>query len=186
MLIYQVLTRLWRNGKFSGFDSGSFDYFRSLGITHIWYTGIIRHSGGKPWVKGDIGSPYSISDYYDVNPYLADNEQERMAEFEQLVRSTHAAGLKVIIDFVPNHVAPDYADANGGIKTLHRYDYDWSDTDKIDYSDRQNWDRLLSIIRFWADKGADGFRCDMAELVRLISGDILSSPPSSRTPGSNS
>ena len=165
MVIYQVLTRLWRSGKMSGFDSGCFDYFRSLGVTHIWYTGIIRHSAGKPWVKGEIGSPYSISDYYDVNPYLADNEYERLFEFEQLVRRTHAAGLKVIIDFVPNHVAPDYADAHGGIKTLHRYDYDWSDTDKIDYSDRANWDRLLAIIRFWADKGVDGFRCDMAELV---------------------
>ena len=165
MVIYQVLTRLWRSGRFSGFDSDSFDYIRSLGVSHIWYTGIIRHSAAKPWVKGDIGSPYSICDYYDVNPYLADNEQERVGEFEQLVRRTHAAGFKVIIDFVPNHVSPDYSDSHGGIMTLHRYDYDWSDTDKIDYSCRDNWDRLLAIIRYWADKGVDGFRCDMAELV---------------------
>ena len=165
MLIYQVLTRLWRSGKMSGFDQASFDYFRSLGVSHVWYTGIIRHSTGKPYVKGGIGSPYSIIDYYDVNPYLADNPDDRMGEFEDLVRRTHEAGLKVIIDFVPNHVSPDYSDAHGGLQTLHRCDYDWTDTDKIDYDRPDNWDRLLAIVRYWASKGVDGFRCDMAELV---------------------
>ena len=165
MLIYQVLTRLWRSGKMSGFDQASFDYLRSLGVSHVWYTGIIRHSIGKPYVKGGLGSPYSIIDYYDVNPYLADNPDDRMGEFEDLVRRTHEAGLKVIIDFVPNHVSPDYSDAHGGLQTLHRCDYDWTDTDKIDYDRPDNWDRLLAIVRYWASKGVDGFRCDMAELV---------------------
>ena len=165
MLIYQVLTRLWRSGKMSAFDDEAFRYLKSLRVSHIWYTGIIRHSAGKPYVKGDIGSPYSIVDYYDVNPYLADEPEKRIEEFEALVRRTHEAGLKVIIDFVPNHVSPDYADSFGGLKTLHRCDYDWTDTDKIDYSERENWDKLLRIIRFWADKGVDAFRCDMAELV---------------------
>ena len=165
MLIYQVLTRLWRNGRMSGFDQAAFEYLRSLGVSHIWYTGIIRHSAGKPYVKGNMGSPYSIVDYYDVNPYLADNPDNRMGEFEDLVRRTHEAGMKVIIDFVPNHVSPDYSDAHGGLLTLHRCDYDWTDTDKIDYGRPDNWDRLLAIVRFWASKGVDGFRCDMAELV---------------------
>ena len=165
MLIYQVLTRLWRNGRMSGFDQAAFGYLRSLGVSHIWYTGIIRHSAGKPYVKGNMGSPYSIVDYYDVNPYLADNPDNRMGEFEDLVRRTHEAGMKVIIDFVPNHVSPDYSDAHGGLLTLHRCDYDWTDTDKIDYGRPDNWDRLLAIVRFWASKGVDGFRCDMAELV---------------------
>ena len=146
MLIYQVLTRLWRSGKMSGFDQASFDYLRSLGVSHVWYTGIIRHSAGRPYVKGNIGSPYSIIDYYDVNPYLADNPDSRMLEFEDLVRRTHEAGLKVIIDFVPNHVSPEYSDGHGGIKTLHRCDYDWTDTDKIDYDSADNWDRLLAIV----------------------------------------
>ena len=165
MLIYQVLTRLWRSGKMSGFDQASFDYLRSLGVSHVWYTGIIKHSIGKPYVKGGLGSPYSIIDYYDVNPYLADNPDDRMGEFEDLVRRTHEAGLKVIIDFVPNHVSPEYSDAHGGLQTLHRCDYDWTDTDKIDYDRPDNWDRLLAIVRYWASKGVDGFRCDMAELV---------------------
>lgn len=167
MIIYQVLTRLFREGKFSSFDKASFEYFTSLGITHIWYTGVIRHSYGKSYVKGNPGSPYSISDYYDVNSYLADDGRRRMKEFDALICRTHGAGFKAILDFVPNHVSPDYSDTHGGLVTLRRHDCDWSDTDKIDYSCRENWGKLLDIICFWADRGVDGFRCDMAELVPL-------------------
>lgn len=134
VIIYQMLPRLWGNiggknikngtlkdngcGKFSSIDTISLEYLRSLGVSHVWYTGIIRHAtaedsaGCTPssadWVKGCAGSPYSITDYYDVNPYLADEPENRMEEFHKLVERTHAAGLKVIIDFVPNHVARDY------------------------------------------------------------------------------
>lgn len=108
MIIYQMLPRLWGNGRMSGVDSQTFGYLKTLGITHVWYTGIIRHSTAQPFVKGDPGSPYAISDYYDVNPYLADSESQRMSEFEDLVKRSHDAGLKVIIDFVPNHVGRDY------------------------------------------------------------------------------
>lgn len=134
VIIYQMLPRLWGNiggknikngtlkdngcGKFSSIDTISLEYLRSLGVSHVWYTGIIRHAtaedsdGCSPssadWVKGRAGSPYSITDYYDVNPYLADEPENRMEEFHKLVERTHAAGLKVIIDFVPNHVARDY------------------------------------------------------------------------------
>ena len=105
-------------GKFSDIDSGTLDYIKWLGCSHIWYTGVLRHStqsseGGcipshPQFVKGKAGSPYAICDYYDVNPYLADNPEDRMAEFEQLIKRTHDAGLKLIIDFVPNHVSRDY------------------------------------------------------------------------------
>ena len=134
VIIYQMLPRLWGNiggenikngtlkdngcGKFSSIDTISLEYLRSLGVSHVWYTGIIRHAtaedsdGCTPssadWVKGRAGSPYSITDYYDVNPYLADEPENRMEEFHKLVERTHAAGLKVIIDFVPNHVARNY------------------------------------------------------------------------------
>lgn len=172
MIIYQVLPRLWGRGRFSDWDSPEFDYLKSLGISHVWYTGIIRHSSGKPWVKGDPGSPYSIEDYYDVNPYLADNEQQRISEFKSLVSRTHEAGLGVIIDFIPNHLAPDCKD----VPTLDRFDYDWTDTRKIDYSKGEAWDGMLRILRYWAGLGVDGFRCDMVEMVppelmeQLISG----------------
>jgi len=164
-IIYQVLKRLWNEGRFSSFGKASFDYIKSLGVSHIWYTGVVRHATGKPFVKGDPGCPYSISDYYDVNPYLADDAEKRMVEFRDLVARTHEAGLKVIIDFIPNHVSRDYSDSHGGIPTCGYCDYDWTDTDKIDYHAPGTWDRMHDIIFHWLDMGVDGFRCDMVELV---------------------
>lgn len=133
-IIYQMLPRLWGNdksrpkkngnlsdngtGRFSDIDNDTLNYLKWLGCSHVWFTGVIRHStqeaveGCMPshpqFVKGKAGSPYAICDYYDVNPYLADNPDDRMDEFEELIRRTHEAGLKVIIDFVPNHVSRDY------------------------------------------------------------------------------
>jgi glycosidase len=136
MVIYQVMTRLFGNkvsvnktygtlqengvGKFADINEAALKGIKALGVTHIWYTGVIEHAlltdytaYGIPLddadvVKGRAGSPYSIKDYYDVNPDLAVNVPERMKEFEELVERTHAQGLKVIIDFVPNHVARGY------------------------------------------------------------------------------
>ncbi len=110
-LIYQLLPRLWGNGHFSAIDEATLGYIKeTLGMDALWLTGIIRHAtrwGEHPEkvVKGDAGSPYAITDYYDVNPYLADDSSARMEEFRQLVGRVHAAGLNLIIDFVPNHVA---------------------------------------------------------------------------------
>ncbi len=129
-----MLPRLWGNdnirpkkngsltdngtGKFSDIDANTLEYIRWLGCSHVWYTGIIRHStqasedGCIPshpqFVKGKAGSPYAICDYYDVNPYLADDPEKRMEEFDSLLERTHETGLKMIIDFVPNHVSRDY------------------------------------------------------------------------------
>lgn len=137
-IIYQMLPRLWGNdtikpkrngslsdngtGKFSDIDNDTLEYLKWLGCSHVWFTGIIRHStqasengciaSHPQFVKGKAGSPYAICDYYDVNPYLADDPDNRMGEFEELIRRTHAAGLKVIIDFVPNHVSRDYGKVN--------------------------------------------------------------------------
>lgn len=137
-IIYQMLPRLWGNdkenpvqngnlsengtGKFSDIDTATLEYLKWLGCSHVWFTGVLRHStqeseqGCMPshpqFVKGKAGSPYAICDYYDVNPYLADNPEERMDEFEKLIERSHAAGLKVIIDFVPNHVSRDYGKVN--------------------------------------------------------------------------
>ena len=133
-IIYQMLPRLWGNdtikptkngslaengtGRFSDIDVDTLEYLKWLGCSHVWYTGVIRHSTQESdhgcvashpqFVKGKAGSPYAICDYYDVNAYLADDPQKRMEEFESLVKRTHESGLKVIIDFVPNHVARDY------------------------------------------------------------------------------
>ena len=133
-IIYQMLPRLWGNdkarpkkngtlsdngtGKISDIDSNTLEYIKWLGCSHIWLTGMIRHStqsseegctaSHPQFVKGKAGSPYAICDYYDINPYLADNPEDRIDEFKDLIKWIHEAGLKVIIDFVPNHVARDY------------------------------------------------------------------------------
>ena len=211
-IIYQVLPRLWGKGKFSSADTASLDYWKSLGADYIWYTGVIRHASRHPLqeakvVKGDAGSPYAITDYLDVNPYLADKPEFRMQEFEDLVQRTHAHGLKVIIDFVPNHVARENvnlgadddksvhwksendfyyypgealrlpvpcngytefpAKASGNAFTSAPGINDWWETVRINYCDfhTATWDKMYSIVRFWALKGVDGFRCDMVEMV---------------------
>ena len=127
-VVYQMLPRLWNSGakpgetpvtgKFSDIDEPFLEYLRSCGVSHLWLTGLIRHATtvsykGMPAslrqvVKGDAGSPYAIIDYYDVNPYLADNVNERHREFRSLLNRVHKSGLKFIMDFVPNHVARDY------------------------------------------------------------------------------
>ena len=135
-IIYQVLPRLFGNrkttnkhngtieengcGKFNDFTPKALKAIKSLGISHVWYTGIIEHSTQTDYtafgirkdhsavVKGKAGSPYAIKDYYDVDPDLAEHVETRMAEFQNLVNRTHKAGMKVIIDFVPNHVAREY------------------------------------------------------------------------------
>ena len=242
-----MLPRLWGNdktapkkngnltengtGKFSDIDNNTLEYLKWLGCSHVWFTGVIRHStqaseeGCTPshpqFVKGNAGSPYAICDYYDVNAYLADNPADRMAEFESLIKRTHDAGLKVIIDFVPNHVSRDYGKTapsenhpmlgSDDDKTVHwkaENDFfyypgqelrlptpvpqgmepykenpamatgnncyspapginDWYETVKINYGDSHTstWDKMLDIIEFWVEKGVDGFRCDMVELV---------------------
>lgn len=136
IIIYQVFTRLFGNnkskckyngsieengcGKMADFTIKALNEIKKLGATHIWYTGIIEHAtqtnysryGIRPdhpaIVKGRAGSPYAIKDYYDVDPDLATSIPDRMKEFHNLVNRTHKAGLKMIIDFVPNHVARQY------------------------------------------------------------------------------
>lgn len=272
LVIYQVFTRTFGNknnnrkpngtlaengvGKMNDFDVATLQQIKSLGVNTIWYTGVIRHATCTDYsafgiprqtprvVKGKAGSPYAITDYYDIDPDIADNVAERMSEFEDLVKRTHKEGLKVIIDFVPNHVAREYKsickpkgvkdlgetddtgkhfDANNnfyycpnepldtsaiplpnGIEAddsnemaaeytetvarctgndrfdAHPQANDWYETVKlnygVDYCDwggrsthfepiPDTWHKMTDILLFWAAKGIDGFRCDMAEMV---------------------
>lgn len=166
MTIYQVLPRLWGNGRFSEWNTRTFDYLKELGVTHIWFTGIPRHATGAPFVKGDPGSPYSVCDWFDVNPYLADNPDERIAGFVSLVERVHGAGLGVITDYIPNHVSPDY---RGDIPRFDWCDYDWTDTRKVDWSSPATLPLMTEVLKFWSGLGVDGFRCDMVELVPVES-----------------
>lgn len=263
IIIYQVLPRLFGNkkaqnkykGDINENGSGKFNYFTNkalskinkMGFSHVWYTGVIAHASKTDYttygipkqypevIKGVAGSPYAIRDYYDVDPDLAEDVENRMKEFEQLVTRTHDNGMGVIIDFVPNHLARNYksikkpanviefgadddpshsfspsnnfyyitdnkldltllpiqqedikysenpAKATGNDCFTHRpSEFDWYETVKlnygVDYHDRytayfspipSTWIKMEAVLMFWADKGVDAFRCDMAEMVPL-------------------
>jgi len=288
-VIYHVFTRLFGNtntsnkpwgtieengvGKFNDFTDKALEEIKNLGVTHIWYTGILHHamitdytkygiSNDHPdIVKGRGGSPYAVKDYYQVDPDLAVDPSKRMEEFEQLIDRTHNAGMKVLIDIVPNHVARKYEGKNNpkgvsdfgvhddknmvytkhnnfyyvvgenfktpewrdgylplGGEDISKYgtyeefpakwtgngsrlaqpDYfDWYETVKINYGVTpegrkdfdelsegfgekgfkehfefwqnkeipDSWNKFRDIALFWLDKGVDGFRYDMAEMV---------------------
>ena len=261
VIVYQVFTRLYGNrnttrkekgtiadngcGKMADFTPAVLKGIAKMGISHVWYTGVIRHATQTDYsqygiprqhpavVKGKAGSPYAIADYYDIDPDLAVDVKLRMQEFEQLVQRTHDAGLKVIIDFVPNHVARQYKSIckPRGVKDLGETDNammgfdpqnnfyycpgqrfmpyfdlyvgepepyleepakatgndhfdnapgqnDWYETVKLNYGVDyyagrvgyfdpmpNTWKKMTDILLFWAKKGVDGFRCDMAEMV---------------------
>ncbi|MBC8083604.1 MAG: alpha-amylase, partial [Hymenobacter sp.] len=137
LVIYQLMTRLFGNktalnkpygtvqengtGKFNDVTDKALQELKNLGVSHVWYTGVLEHATltdyrklGGPGpddadvVKGRAGSPYAIRDYYDVDPDLAVNVKTRMAEYDALIKRTHTNGLKVLMDFIPNHVARSY------------------------------------------------------------------------------
>lgn len=147
-------------------------------------------------VKGEAGSPYAVRDWFDVDPALAVNSAKRMEEFEALVARTHKAGMKVLTDFIPNHVYREYRgffnDSNfyilndrlhlpaslggsyvenparaTGNNVFHEWpsENDWYETVKLNYENRDTWEKMVQVLKFWVSKGVDGFRCDMVELV---------------------
>ncbi|MFD2035607.1 alpha-amylase family protein [Belliella marina] len=164
VVVYQVFTRLFGNtnttnkawgtleengvGKFSDFTDKALQEIKDLGVTHIWYTGIPHHAVIRDYtaygisdddpdvVKGRAGSPYAVKDYYNVNPDLADDPANRMAEFESLIQRTHQNDLKVIIDIVPNHVARRYEGKNNpkGVR-----DFGADDDTNVEYNRNNNF-----------------------------------------------
>ncbi|NRT15539.1 glycosidase [Flavobacterium sp. 28A] len=140
IVVYQVFTRLFGNknttnkpwgtisengvGKFNDFTDTALHEIKDLGVSYIWYTGVPHHalvgdytaigvSNDDPdVVKGRAGSPYAVKDYYNVDPDLAVDPAHRLQEFEALIGRTHTAGMKVIIDIVPNHIARKYEGKN--------------------------------------------------------------------------
>lgn len=179
IVVYQVFTRLFGNtntinkawgtveengvGKFSDFPPEALDAIRDLGISHIWYTGVLHHAmvtdysaigipGDDPdVVKGRAGSPYSVKDYYNVNPDLALDPSKRLEEFEALIDRSHLAGLKVVIDIVPNHVARVYHSLTNppGVE-----DFGASDDVSLEYAKHNNFYYIPGqpfIVPQWRD-----------------------------------
>ena len=261
IIIYQLLPRLYGNrnttrkengsiadngcGKFNDLTTSVLKSIQQKGVSHIWFTGVIRHATKTDYtahgipanhpaiVKGNAGSPYAITDYYDVDPDLAEDVDNRMAEFEALVSRARKALLGVIIDFVPNHVARQYAslckpkgvkdlgaddNRDHGFNPQNNFYYcpgcsfepyldlyagtaepyheepakatgndhfdnkpgqnDWYETVKLNYGVDyyaggvgyfnpvpDTWFKMRDILLFWASKGIQGVRCDMAEMV---------------------
>jgi glycosidase len=306
-VVYQVFTRLFGNknttnkpwgtieengvGKFSDFDMTALQSIKELGASYVWYTGVPHHAVIRDYteygitlddpdvVKGRAGSPYAVKDYYDVNPDLADEPANRLAEFEALIERTHQQNLKVIIDIVPNHVARNYHSLSkpAGIKDFGEADnteleyardnnfyyvvgesfkvptsenayqvlggephpladgkfdetpakwtgngareaqpsfHDWYETVKVNYGvkpdgtydfDRlpeefaskslaehaafwqdksvpDSWIKFEQIVHYWLDKGVDGFRYDMAEMVPVEFWSYLNSSIKMKNP----
>lgn len=260
IVIYQTLVRLMGNsnltctpngtiqengcGKMSDINTYLLRSIKSLGCNYIWYTGLLQQASKSDYsaygipcqnpyvVKGAAGSPYAITDYYAISADLADDPSRRMEEFDELMERTHKVGLKVIMDFVPNHVAREYQsvmapegvrdfgaddDSNKDFARDNNYYYmpgqgfapginlgqgesqyqefparatgndcfhpyptvnDWYETVKLNYGIDychggayhfdpipSTWQKMLHILLYWAGKGVDGFRCDMAHMV---------------------
>ena len=134
LIIYQLLPRLFGNtkqtnktygsieengvGKFNDINDKALQEIKNMGFTHVWYTGVIEHATMTDYsqfgikaddpdiVKGRAGSPYAIKDYYDVDPDLAVDVNNRMAEYEALIIRSHQNSLKVIMDLVPKPRSP--------------------------------------------------------------------------------
>lgn len=203
VVVYQVFTRLFGNvcfanvkggsleengcGHFSAFSSGVLREFAGLGITHVWYTGVIAHASktdrsslGIPAdhpaiVKGCAGSPYAIRDYYDVDPDLADVPEDRMKDFLNLVYRTHDAGLKVVLDFVPNHVARCYVSRckPAGVRDLGEDDdrgCAFSAGNNFYYVPGERFDPCF-------DLGADGVDPYVEVPAKATGNDVFSSRP---------
>ncbi len=164
IIIYQVLPRLFGNnntsnkengsieengvGKFADFDDKALQEIKNMGITHIWYTGIIEHASKTDYtaygipkdnpnvIKGMAGSPYAIRDYYDVSPDLAIDINNRIQEFEALIARTHKNGMKVIMDFVPNHVARQY---HSDMRPPKTKDFGEEDNNELPFSPDNNF-----------------------------------------------
>ena len=145
------------------------EFLHDLGVDIIWLMPI--YPIGVEGRKGTLGSYYSISDYTAVNPEMGD-----MADFDAFVARAHALGMKVILDWVANHTARDARwieqkpadwyerDENSS----PRVPWDWTDTAKLDYSNRDVWRGQIDAMRFWVEHhGVDGFRWDMAMLVPI-------------------
>nr|WP_157576632.1 alpha-amylase family glycosyl hydrolase [Pseudoalteromonas rubra] len=288
-VVYQVFTRLFGNtnsnnipwgtkaqngvGKFADFTPKALAEIKAMGVSHVWYTGVLHHGlvgdytkygisvDDPDVVKGRAGSPYAVKDYYNVNPDLAIDPANRLAEFEALIDRTHEAGMKVVIDIVPNHVARNYQSlsapqgvsdfganddtsktyardnnfyyvtgqdfrvpssddyqvlggeqhplADGqfvespakwtgnGARKAQPHIHDWYETVKVNYGVKpdgsydfatlpahyatldyrahyafwqdkklpDSWYKFRDITYYWLDKGVDGFRYDMAEMV---------------------
>ncbi len=199
-VVYQVFTRLFGNtnttnkpwgtieengvGKFSDFSEEALREIKNLGVTYIWYTGVLHHdvitdysqfgitSDDPDIVKGRAGSPYAVKDYYNVNPDLAENPAERLAEFKALIDRTHEADLKLLIDIVPNHVARNYL---GKSTPEGSEPFGKSDDTSVEYAKNNNF-YYIPGKAFQVPEWVDNYRPLGGEKQPLLDGKFIENP----------
>ena len=145
------------------------EFLRDLGVDAVWLMPI--YPIGEKNRKGTLGSYYSIRDYCAVNPELG-----TMDDFDDFVAEAHRLGMKVLMDWVANHTSRDARWIAGKPASWYERDasgepavpWDWTDTAKLDYANRDVWEAQAAAMEFWIARHAvDGFRCDMAMLVPI-------------------
>lgn len=141
---------------------------KDLGVDIIWLMPV--YPIGEEGRKGSLGSYYAIRDYCDINP-----EFGTLEDFDSFLAEAHRLGMRVIIDWVANHTSPDAEwvtdapaewyerDAQGNTT----FTADWSDTANLNYENEEMCAEMEKSMRFWMERGVDGFRCDMACEVPL-------------------
>ena len=162
-VVYEVNVRQFSpEGTFKGVEA-QLPRLKDLGVDVLWLMPMFEI--GQVERKGSLGSYYAISDYKKVNP-----EFGTMEDFEHLLAVAHRLGFKVILDWVANQTAPDHVwmtekpaefyerDAEGNAI----WEYDWTDTRSLNYENQEVWWAQDDAMRFWLEKGVDGFRCDAA------------------------
>ncbi|MGL5540219.1 MAG: alpha-amylase family glycosyl hydrolase [Erysipelotrichaceae bacterium] len=166
-VIYQVFVRNYKAGTFNAVKE-DLPRIKELGVDYVYLLPI--HPIGQKERKGSLGSPYAITDYFDVNPELGS-----MQDFEELVEKIHEAGLKVMMDIVINHTAPDHPYTYNNPEFYYRNAQgkfanqvgDWSDIIDFDYRNQDLWEEMKRMFTFWVRKGVDGFRCDVAPFLPI-------------------
>jgi glycosidase len=171
--LYEVFVRDFSpEGTLRGVIEG-LDRIEAVGAEVVWLMPI--HPIGEVERKGPLGSPYSVTDYRAIHPDFGDE-----ADFRDLVRAVHDRGMRLIIDWVPNHTAWDhvwvrrhpewYARDAGGQMTVPRDERgnltDWTDVVELDYGHPGLRRAMIAEMRYWLDEfGIDGFRVDVAGMV---------------------
>ena len=160
--IYELNTRQFTpEGTFRAAEA-HLPELKDLGVEIIWFMPI--QEIGVEGRKGTLGSYYAIKDYCSFNHEFGTRE-----DFVSFVNRAHELGMKVILDWVANHTAPDsewtkregwhYRDSLGNLIVQ----YDWTDIAKLNYENEDMRQEMLKAMHFWMDEiGIDGFRCDVA------------------------
>ena len=162
-VVYEVNVRQFSpEGTFKGVEA-QLPRLKDLGVDILWLMPI--NEIGVEGRKGTLGSYYAISDYKAVNP-----EFGTMQDFEDLITAAHEQGFRIVMDWVANQTAPDNVWMTTKPADFYERDslgnaiweYDWTDTRSLNYENREVWYAQEDAMRFWLDKGVDGFRCDAA------------------------